>query len=228
LHIPQVLTKNKRKALLLTGLAGFLWGTSFPAIKIGLKYMDAYSFVFLRFFVASLTMLLVVLITKNFSFKLDKKRLVLFLGVINGLAYLLQYLGMVYVNATESSLFVNLGTVWVALLSPILLKEHIGGKKAVGVIVSLLGVVFITTRLEFSSIGQGAIFGDLLVISAGAIWALFTIYSKVFVRDSKNMLQGMIWILLFTLLSLLPAASFSAENIIALPLERGLLSFIRQ
>ncbi|MEM3880400.1 MAG: hypothetical protein QXD19_01490 [Candidatus Bathyarchaeia archaeon] len=37
----------KKKAVLLTVLAGFMWGTSFPAIKIGLQYMDAYTFVIL-------------------------------------------------------------------------------------------------------------------------------------------------------------------------------------
>ena len=129
MRAPNVLADNKKKALLLTVLAGFLWGTSFPAIKIGLQYMDAYTFVFLRFFVASLIMLSVLLLTKNFSFKFDKKRLILFLGVINGVAYLLQYIGMVFTTAAKSSLFVNLSAVWVAVISPLALKEHLGRKK---------------------------------------------------------------------------------------------------
>ena len=45
----------------MTILAGFLWGTSFPAIKIGLQFMDAYTFVFLRFLVASIALLVVSL-----------------------------------------------------------------------------------------------------------------------------------------------------------------------
>ena len=218
----RVLENNKKKALLLTGLAGLLWGTSFPAIKIGLRYMDAYTFVFLRFLVASLIMLLVLLLTKNFSFKFNKKRLILFLGVINGLAYLLQYIGMVYVNAAESSLLINLNAVWVALLSPIVLKEHLGGKKVAGVMVSFLGVVLMTTRLDFSSLGQGAVFGDLLVIAAGVIWAIFTVYSKPLVKDSKNLLQSMTWLLVLTLLPLLLPASFSAGSFVTLPLDAWL------
>lgn len=218
----RVLENNKKKALLLTGLAGLLWGTSFPAIKIGLQYMDAYTFVFLRFLVASLIMLLVLLLTKNFSFKFNKKRLILFLGVINGLAYLLQYIGMVYVNAAESSLLINLNAVWVALLSPIVLKDHLGGKKVVGVMVSFLGVMLMTTRLDFSSLGQGAVFGDILVIAAGVIWAIFTVYSKPLVKDSKNLLQSMTWLLVLTLLPLLLPASFSAGSFVTLPLDAWL------
>lgn len=72
----------KKKAVLFTVLAGFLWDTSFPAIKVGLQYMDAYTFVFLRFLIASLIMLAVMLLKRNFRF--NKKRLILSLGIVNG------------------------------------------------------------------------------------------------------------------------------------------------
>jgi drug/metabolite transporter (DMT)-like permease len=219
------LADNKKKALLLTGLAGFLWGTSFPAIKIGLRYMDAYTFVFLRFLVASLIMLSVLLLTRNFSFKFDKKRLILFLGVTNGVAYLLQYIGMVFTTASKSSLLVNLSAVWVALLSPMVLKEHLGSKKTIGVMVSLLGVLLMTTHLDFSSLSQGAVMGDLLVIGAGVGWAFFMVYNKPLVKDSKNLVQSMTWLLLFTLLPLLPPASFSAGTFSSLPLDAWLAIF---
>lgn len=208
---------NKKKAVLLTALAGSLWGTSFPAIKIGLQYMDTYTFVFLRFLVASLTMLFVLLITKNFSLNFNKKRLLLFLGAINGVAYLMQYAGMVYATASESSLFVNLSAVWVALLSPIALKERLGGKKIIGVMASLLGVLLMTTNLDFASLGTGDIMGDFLVIGAGILWAVFIVYNKPLVGGSRNMVQSMTWLLLFTMLPLLFTAPFSAEPYTSLP-----------
>jgi drug/metabolite transporter (DMT)-like permease len=210
---------NKKKAVLLTALAGSLWGTSFPAIKIGLQYMDTYTFVFLRFLAASLTMLFVLLITKNFSLNFSKKRLLLFLGAINGVAYLMQYAGMVYATASESSLFVNLSSVWVALLSPIALKERLGGKKVIGVMVSLLGVLLMTTNLDFASLGTGDIMGDFLVIGAGILWAVFIVYNKPLVGGSRNLVQSMTWLLLFTMLPLLFTVPFSAEHYNSLPWE---------
>ena len=185
--------------------------------------MDAYTFVFLRFLVASLTMLAVLLITRNFNFNFSKKRLILFLGVTNGVAYLLEYVGMVVTPASEASLFINLSAVWVAILSPIVLKEHLGTKKAVGVMVSLLGVVLMTTKLDFSSLAQSAIMGDLLVIGAGILWAVFMVYNKPMVKDNKNLLQSMTWLLLFTLLPLLPTAPFSAQAFVSLPWEAWLV-----
>jgi drug/metabolite transporter (DMT)-like permease len=59
--------------VLFTVLAGVLWGTSFPAIKIGLQYIDAYTFVFLRFLVASLAMLSVMLLKKELQSPLGKR-----------------------------------------------------------------------------------------------------------------------------------------------------------
>ena len=217
--IPRFLADNKKKALLLTALAGFLWGTSFPAIKIGLHYMDAYTFAFLRFLVAASIMFFVLLLTGNFTLKFSKKRLLLFLGISNGVAYLLQYIGMVFTSASKSSLFVNLSAVWVALISPIALKEHLGGKKIVGVTVSLIGVVLMTTNLDFSSLNQGTIMGDLLVIGAGFLWALFIVYNKPLIKDNQNLVQSMTWLLIFTLLPLIPTAAFSVSTFASLPLD---------
>jgi drug/metabolite transporter (DMT)-like permease len=131
----------------------------------------------------------------------------------------MQYAGMVYATASESSLFVNLSAVWVALLSPIVLKERLGGKKVVGVMVSLLGVLFMTTNLDFAGLGTGKIMGDFLVIGAGILWAVFIVYNKPLVGESKNMVQSMTWLLLFTMLPLLPTASFSAGTYVSLPWE---------
>ena len=212
----QIGAETKKKAVLLTVLAGFLWGTSFPSIKIGLQYMTPFSFVFLRFLVASLSMLAVMVVTKNLSFSFNKKRLILLLGIINGTAYLLQYVGMVHALAFASSLFVNLSVVWVALLSPLALKERLSGKKMAGVLVSLVGVVLMTTNLDFASLGTVDIVGNLLVISAGILWAIFIIYNKPLVEETNNLIQSMTWILLFTMIPLLPIATFSFENVFTL------------
>jgi drug/metabolite transporter (DMT)-like permease len=167
-------------------------------------------------------MLSASLLTKNFSFNINKKRLILFLGVANGLAYLLQYIGMVFTTASKSSLFINLSAVWVALLSPLLLKERLGGKKILGVTASLIGVLLMTTNLDFSSLSQGTVIGDLLVIGAGVVWAFFMVFNKPLVKDNKNIIQPMTWLLLCTLLPLLPTATFSAGNFASLPLDAWL------
>jgi drug/metabolite transporter (DMT)-like permease len=215
---PKIITDDKKEAFLLTVIASSLWGTSFPAIKIGLQFMDAYTFVFLRFFFALLIMFGLVLFTKKFTFNFNK-RLILFLGCINGIAYLLQYVGMSYTSASKSSLLVNLTVVWVALLSPMLLKEKLGRKKLAGVILSLLGIVFVTTNLDFQSFGIGNILGDFIVIAAGMIWALFILYNKPLVNETKDLAMSLTWLLFFTIFPLIPVVPFSANNFLTLPWE---------
>jgi len=215
--------ETRKKAILFTVLAGFLWGTSFPSIKIGLQYVEPFTFVFLRFLIATLTMFFIMLVSKNFGFNFNNKRLILLLGVINGVAYLLQYVGMVYTFAFASSLFVNLSVVWVALLSPMALKERVGGKKVAGVLISLFGVVLVTTNLDFASLGTVDVFGDLLVISAGILWAVFIIYNKPLVGESNNLIKSMTWILFFTMIPLLPIATFSIESFFSLSWEAWLI-----
>lgn len=218
MRISRLVKDEKKEAIFLTIIASSLWGTSFPAIKIGLQYMDAYTFVFLRFVFALLIMLALVLLRKKFTVNFNK-RLILFLGIINGVAYLLQYIGMSYTSASKSSLLVNLTVVWVAFLSPILIKEKISRKKMSGVILSLIGIVFITTNLDFNSLGFGDIVGDFIVILAGIIWALFILYNKPLVDQSKNLILSLTWLLFFTILPLLPVVPFSVNNFLNLPLE---------
>ena len=216
------LLTTRKTAVLLTVLAGFLWGTSFPAIRIGLQYMDAYSFVFLRFLTASLVMLTASILLKKFSLKFEKKRLIFALGLTNGVAYLLQYVGMVHVNASASSLFVNLSVVWVALLTPLILHEDLGWKRTLGVTISLIGVFFMTTNLEFQTLTQGAIFADVLVIVAGVLWAVFIVFNKPLVKNDGDIIQAVTWLLVFTLLPLLPVLPFSAGALSSLPIQAWL------
>jgi drug/metabolite transporter (DMT)-like permease len=213
---------KKRRAIVLTCIAGILWGTSFPAIKIGLNYVDAYMFVFLRFFLASMIMFFVVLIKNGHRFQFEKRKVIWFLGIANGIAYLLQYVGMNSTSASKSSLLVNLSAIWVAVLSSLILKERLGAKRAIGILFGILGVFLITTNLDFKTLGQGAIIGDSLVLLSGVVWAFFTVYNKQLVSNVRDILQPITWILFVTLLPLIPSLYFSTSSPLQLPIDAWL------
>jgi len=210
-----------KKALLLTVLAGVLWGTSFPAIKMGLNFIDAYMFVFLRFFSASLIMFIVLLFTKNLDIQAAKKEL-WFLGILNGFAYLLQYVGMTFTTASKSSLLVNLTAIWVAIISWFVLKERLGNKKLLGIILSFVGVFLVTTGLNFLELTRGMFFGDILVLFSGIGWSFFIVYNKKFIDDTENASQSsqfISWVLFATVLPLIPFIPFSSNLSLNLPIE---------
>jgi drug/metabolite transporter (DMT)-like permease len=222
MHTP--LSKKKRaRAILLTLIAGVLWGTSFPAIKIGLNYIDTYLFVFLRFLLASVMMFVIMIATGKLVAPAKQKTLILFLGITNGIGYLLQYVGMSYTSAAKAALFVNLNFIWVALLGVKLQGESIGKTKTVGVIAALTGIILVTTNLNFSLLAEGQLLGDILLIASGIVWALFTIYNKNLVMTSKGVLQSLTWILPLTLLPMLPFVFSSAQQISSISAQAWLV-----
>ncbi|MBT8172125.1 DMT family transporter [Candidatus Bathyarchaeota archaeon] len=219
------MNKNQ-KAVFLTILAAILWGTSFPAIKIGLQYIDATLFVFLRFLIALIITLTVLILTKKFRFELKgNKKLIFFIGISNGIAYLLQYFGMNYTSAAKSSLFINLTAIWVALLSTFLIKERFSKRKTFAVISGVLGVLLVTTNLNISLINVQQLFGDIVVILAGIVWAFFIIYNKILMQREGDTFQVIVWILAVTLLPMVPFVLFSINNLFQIPLE-GWLAII--
>jgi len=207
-----------RKAVFLTVLSGVLWGSSFPAIKIGLRYIDPYMFVFLRFFSAAIIMFMILLFTRKLDIKFANKR-IWGLGILNGVSYLLQYVGMAFTAASKSSLLVNLTAVWVAIISWFLLKERFGKKKLLGIILSIIGVFLITTNLNFSELAKGMFLGDILVLSSGVGWSFFIIYNKKYIDDAENSFQFMAWVLFITVIPLIPFIPLSSNVSLNLPIE---------
>jgi drug/metabolite transporter (DMT)-like permease len=203
----------KTKAVFFTILAGALWGTSFPIIKIGLETIDPFKFVFWRFLVSSVTLVAIMLAFRKLDFKVANKKLLVFLGIANAAGYLLQYVAMPYTTAAKAALFINLSAMWVALLSPKLLGETFSRKKILGILVGLTGVVLVSTNLNYSSIGGGQLVADLMLIISGLTWAIFMIYNKKLVMNSTSAtFQSMTWVLVLTFLAIAPFAVLSGPG----------------
>jgi drug/metabolite transporter (DMT)-like permease len=215
--MPNLFFSQKSKAVFYTILAGVLWGTSFPIIKIGLTYTDPFAFVFWRFFVSTVTLLIVMLLLRKLEFKIADKKLIIFLGITNGVGYLLQYVSMGYTTAAKAALFINLSAIWVAVLSPKLLGESFSRKKILGVVFGLVGIVFVSTNLDFAAMGGGQTMADLALIISGVSWAIFMIYNKKLISTSTSAtFQSMTWVLVFTFFSIAPFAFFAGPRFFAL------------
>jgi drug/metabolite transporter (DMT)-like permease len=215
--LPNQLFSQKSKAVFLTILAGVLWGTSFPIIKIGLATIDPFAFVFWRFLISSITLLVVMLLLGKFTFKITNKKLLVFLGIANGAGYLLQYVAMGNTSTAKAALFINLSAMWVAILSPKLLGESFSRKKIAGVLFGLAGIIFVSTNLDFSTMVQGQLVADIMLIVSGVTWALFMIYNKKLIINSTTAtFQWMTWVLLFTFFCIAPFAVFSGTGFFAL------------
>jgi drug/metabolite transporter (DMT)-like permease len=149
-----------------------------------------------------------------------KERVVWLLGLLNGIAFSLQFVGLLYTTAAKTALLVDLNVIVVALLSWKVFQESFGPRKKVGVILGVLGAVLITTNGNLSTLANGELVGDLLVFSAGLIWAFFIVlHKRVLLRRDRNVIEMSAVVMLATAFLLAPMAIFfGGLDLVAVPL----------
>ena len=203
---PQTEEGNKC-ALALLILSSVLWGGSFVSVKIGLEYINAYDFAFLRLGIAAIVLLAVFGIQRKFELTALKEPSVWVLGLLNGVGFTLQFVGLNYTTAAKTALLIDLNVVVIALLSWRAFGESFGLYKKLGLILGVVGAVLITTNGDPSTLAQGQLWGDFLVFVAGLVWAVFIVFHKqVQLRRNRNVIEMSATVMLATALALFPMA----------------------
>jgi drug/metabolite transporter (DMT)-like permease len=123
------------------------WAFAFPFIKIGLEELSPVNLTILRLFVVCLVFLLFLLVAPKKFTPLQKKDVVplFLLGFFGIVVYHLGLnYGEVHLSASSASLIIATIPIFTVIFATILLKEHVTRKIAVGVPLSLAGVVVIS------------------------------------------------------------------------------------
>jgi drug/metabolite transporter (DMT)-like permease len=169
-----------KSAALATVGAGLLWGSSFSVIKIGLRSIDPYWFVFLRFGIASVLALSYLAITGRLRevAGLLRHPLVLWLGLTNAVGFVFQFKGQTMTSAGNAALIINSCTIYVAVASKFLFRERFGPLKLLGVVLGMVGVYLVATGGRLTITFGGSIAGDLLVLVAALTWTAFILLDK--------------------------------------------------
>jgi len=198
---------ERSAALGLLILSSILWGSSFVSAKIGLTYINPFEFVFLRLALAASILFVVLVSRRRFRFAVLKERSVWFLGILNGVAFILQYVGLEFTTAAKTALLADLNVVVVAILSWWLFQESFGKRKQLGVLLGVVGATMITTNGDLSNLMGGQLLGDVFVFSAGVVWAFFTVHHKQILLDKdQDAIQLSAIVMITTALVLLPPA----------------------
>ncbi len=102
------------------------------------------------------------------------------LGCLGAIAFnTLIYVGLQYTAATNGVLFNSLSPVFIILLSWMLVGERISGLQGAGVTLSLAGVLAIVARGDPAMLATFQFNpGDLWLITAMLLWAVYTIVLK--------------------------------------------------
>ena len=165
---------------LLTAIA--VWGGSFIATKIALQDVSPATIIWLRFLIG-LVILGVIAKSKN-ELKLDNRKdaiELLWLGFLGiSLHQWLQSSGLVTSEASTTAWLVSTTPIFMALLGWLFYREKISLPVAGGILLATIGVLFVITKGDFSSLFSGNFGapGDILIILSAPNWALFSVMSR--------------------------------------------------
>jgi drug/metabolite transporter (DMT)-like permease len=163
-------------------LTVILWAFAFPLIKFSLLELSPINLTITRFcIVCSIYLVILILLPNRFTplRKEDVPRV--FLMGFTGLV--LYHLGLNYgeqfISASVASLIIATIPVFVVILAAVFLKERITLPIAIGVTISLLGVIIISIMgTEGASLEVQYLSGAAAILLAAVVGAVYTIAGK--------------------------------------------------
>ncbi|PJI09289.1 MULTISPECIES: DMT family transporter [Clostridium] len=178
---------NKKLVVLFATICCFLWGSAYPAVKIGYKLFNIKSndvpseFVFAgyRFALAGI-MVIIISIMFHKDMKIFNKRNVIqiiILGITQtSLQYVFFYIGLGNTTGTKGSIMNSTGTFFSIILAHFIYKnDRLNLNKVIGCLVGFIGVIVANfnsdmLKFSFSFVGEGFIMVAAFVLSASSIY----------------------------------------------------------
>ncbi len=169
-------------AVLKVIFAVIVWGGSFVATKIGLRYASPVTVVCLRFAMGTAILGAAVVLRGQFAIPTAKDAgyfaLLGFIGIT--FHQWLQSTGLTTAQATTTAWIVATTPVFMALLGWLVLKEGLRLLQAAGILVSAAGVLLVVSNGDLGSLANGhfGTIGDLLILISAPNWAIFSTLSR--------------------------------------------------
>lgn len=165
--------RDRWKSVGLALFVVFLWATSWVLIKVGLEEIPALTFAGLRYSLAFLFLLPVIILSKNFSRIRDLPRPVL--AKLVGLGLLLyavtqgaQFVALAYLPAVTTNLVWSFSPLAVALLGFRYLQERPTIMQAVGIVLALGGAIVFFYPADLPASSQIGLLVALIGVFANA------------------------------------------------------------
>ena len=200
--------KSISKAYIYALASVFLWSTVATAFKLGLMVLSPLYLILLASTFSLLVFFVVVLIQGKtrelFTVTLSGLGKSALLGALNPFGYYL-ILFQAY-SLLPAQVAQPLNMIWpitLALLSAPLLKQKITIRNIAAILISFVGVIFISSQGSLSGMANTNTTGAILAVGSSVIWALFWILS---VLDKRDEIFKLFWNFAFGLIYLLISA----------------------
>lgn len=183
---------SERKASIFVALTAIfcclLWATAFPAIKIGLKYLEPFTFAGFRFMIAGLLLVPVWWFTVEKPMKQVRhgiKMIVLVALFQTFMLYALFFWGMKIVPAAISAVIIGASPVFAAIVAHIGTKhDKLNRKKMVSIVIGMIGIVIIAVnRKSISADSEVSLWGIFVLLLASVASGIGNV---IVAEDKKN------------------------------------------
>lgn len=176
-----------------------LWGGNMAAIKIGSTMVAPVFSAFVRSAIASL---LLFFWMRARSVKLFPDRTTFLHGTVIGLLFGVEfcciYLGLQYTMAARGYMLLYTHPFFVALGGHFLLRDDkLAPGKVAGLLIAFGGVVILFAG-DWGPMTIRTLPGDLLLLTAGALWGATTLYIKRFMPGRAEPMQTLFYQLFFS------------------------------
>lgn len=186
-------------------IAVFIWGASPIAIKGSLMQIGVIEVVALRFILATPVMVAITLLLKGKkAFIVDKADIPYFilLGTVGiTITFILKVLSISFTTVTNFSLLYNFSTIFIMVISFVLLKESLTKRKITGAVIAFAGLVLLITNGNPSL--SPNLTGDIIALACALSWGLYTVLSKK-MNEKYSAFTVLIYIFIIGSLELLP------------------------
>ena len=160
-----------------------LGALTFPIAKLGLEFIEPFTFAFYRFVISS-TVLFLMVKFQRYETPIERRDYwkMMGLGVLiipfNQAMYLF---GQSMTGAGHGSLLFATVPIWIFLGALIHMKERPSLRRAIGIVVAVVGVVVVMTTGAVE-ISTEYLWGDLAILVAVIAWAYYAFLGKPLVR----------------------------------------------
>ncbi|MGR5866737.1 DMT family transporter [Bacillus cereus] len=180
--------KNKVYTQLL-GFAIFTGGT-FNASKYAVQYFEAIHIAAWRFGIAAFVMLCLLKNTKKiliWKYGCRIGPIIFLLGIVGVFGFnFFFFLGMKYTEAVNGALIMATNPLVTTLLASVILREKIVKRQAIGMLLALIGVVFVLTQGSFTILQHLSFSkGDFYILLGNICWALYGVLGRRFIKTGN-------------------------------------------
>ena len=181
---------NRKNIMLIATLCCVLWGSAYPAIKVGYELFNiptddiASKLIFAgyRFFIAGIFVLIVQVFGKKNIFTLSKRQAVqvTLLGIgQTTLQYMFFYIGLSYTTGVRGSIINGTGTFFSIILAHFIYKnDKINFNKILGCIIGFSGIIVVNLNGESILNNSVTFYGEGFLMIAAFLLSSSSIYGK--------------------------------------------------